>query len=135
MGSTSRDTQLQKIDEAIEAIEAEKVQIAKYAEVAKALATMQETDEYRLVFDQAFITDEVERITGYLAGDEHLSEGDEKFMNDALKVIRGFKTFLKDIKTLGETTQERLNMCDTRLTEEKQFRDEVFSKGEGELDG
>lgn len=135
MGSTSRDIQLQKIDEAIEAIEAEKIQIAKYAKVAEALATMQETDEYKLVFDQAFITDEVERITGYLAGDEHLSEGDEKFMNDALKVIRGFKTFLKDIKTLGETTQERLNMCDARLTEEKQFRDEVFSKGEGELDG
>lgn len=131
MVDTNRDEQLKEIDASIASIENEKVQIKKYVKVAEALSKLQETEEYQLVFDQAFFEDEGDRAAKQLAGDEHLSAREVEILNSTLSNVRGLKVFLKGISELKSSAAGRLAMCDAKIAEEVKFKDDVFKLGGG----
>jgi len=134
MTKDNRDLEIEAIDKRIAAIQDDKEQIKKYAEVAKALEVMCATDEYKLVIEQVFLKEETENMMDLLSGDSQLQDSDVEGINKILSVVRGFKSFIKNTKELGDDVQDRLSICDARIAEEKVYRDEVF-KNEGELDG
>ena len=115
MGETNRDAEIEAIDTRIAEIKADKAAIQKYAKVAKAIEEMETTDNYKLAIETAFLNDESERLTNRLTEGDYLQKNELEVIESSLGVIRGYKTFIKQVKNLGKESKVKLIACDAKI--------------------
>ncbi len=127
---TQRELELEAIDNRVAAIQEEKVQIKKSERVALALEKMQQTDEYKLVIEQTYLSDEITEITSFLGGDKHLPDDMVEEMMKSLQTIRGFKAAMSYMLEAKDTAEEAISNCDARIADETRYRAEVFNGSE-----
>ena len=124
---SNRELELEKVELSISAMEDEIVEVQKYVKAAKYLAELECDEGYQFVVEQMFIAEESDRLTGFLVGDQHLSDDDVKAINDGLKSIRAFKALITNTKQAAIEAPARLARIRARIAEENMFKADVMA--------
>ncbi len=122
MGKTNREKELDAVDLRIEGAEDEINDIKRQGKVADCLAELKNDPKYQLVIEQVILTEEAQRMTGYLSGDQLLSKNDVEGLNEGLSGLRSVKALLKGIELNGANTKSEIEVRKTRIKEENAYR-------------
>jgi len=129
---TNRTKELEAVDASIKQLRLEKESLIEQKNVADAIVRLESNEDYKLAIEKAFIETETKSIMDMLAGDDFVTNETEDALNSALRVIRGFRSFIKNYKDSCANIDSQITAKDGMLKDEIAYRDSVY-KGEVDL--
>jgi len=112
------------IEEQLEDVEDQIIEVKKNIRVSDALTRLQESEDYKIVIEEAYFTEEVNRVVEALTNPTYMKRDQLQNLTGFLDNIRGLKTFFETIKINNTFSKEKLEELENMKVELKRVDNE-----------
>jgi hypothetical protein len=112
------------IKEQLVEVESDIERVNKALTAYESLKKLQDNDEYKLIFDEMYFKEEVERVSNALTEPTYLKRDQLQNLSDVLDNIRGLKMFMKNIQINGDFAKGNLEELENLKIELKRAEHE-----------